>query len=321
MSRLESGEPKKLTARQKELANRKAILESEEYDKWYEARRHIQPSPTNPYQAFMIDRSLRAKPYDESSWEDYVNRSDFEPIDNPQGVPIDYPEDGKPIHRKHRNPTFVPASKIRPQHENEPLFQELKGIKEDFNKTYGTDDVELIIEKRSGGSAYSRPQRPGEKGKVFVPDYLYEEIKRDPKAYKKKQFVVANVHEFSHGAHLGRGVGQYINPFDDNPGTDIVPHTEELKQIYKKTEGAPTRKIRRERMAHAVTKDYYEKKGWKLKGSAKLLDDWALGTYEGTTPKSMQRYDPQTMQPKTPKFVFDPSKQLILSAKKVRRAI
>lgn len=307
----------KLTKREKERVLKKTALESEAFDKWYEARRHIQPTPSNPYQAFMIDRSLRAKPYDEPSWEDYVNRSDLEPVDNPQGVPIE----GEPIHRKHRRETFVPATKIRPVHEHEPLFQEVVSMREDFKKTYGINDVDIIVEKRgvSHGLAYGRPMRPQDKGVILIPEGMYDAVTKEPKRYRKSQFRVGIGHELSHATHLGQTPPSYGERWITEPERTTVPHTPELREIFKTTEGAPTKKIREERMAHAITRDYYQKKGWKLKGSAKLLDDFAIGTYENRTPKSMRKFDTETLKPMSPKFVWDPSSGLIETTKKAKK--
>ena len=59
------------SAEEKERQRRHQILESQQFHQWWENRRTMQPTPSNPYQAFMIDRSLKAKNYDEKSWSDY----------------------------------------------------------------------------------------------------------------------------------------------------------------------------------------------------------------------------------------------------------
>lgn len=310
-------EKDRLTSREKERVLKKKVLESEAFDKWYEARRAIQPTPSNPYQAYMIDRNLRAKPYTEESWGDYVNRSDLEGVDNPQGVSM-----GRaPIQRTHRSPTFVPASKVRPQHEHEPLFQEAVSMREDFKKTYGINDVDIVVEKRGTGNglAYGRPMRPQDKGVVLIPEELYDEVVKDPKKYKTSQFRVGITHELGHASHLGQSYPVFGEKWITDPDRSTIPHSPELKAIFETTKDSPTKKIREERMAHAVTRDFYGKKGWKLKGSAKLMDDFALGTYESKTPKSMQKFDTQTLQPKSPRFVFNRGTGLIETAKKAKK--
>lgn len=88
-------------------AERKAqILRSHAFATWWEAREHEKPLPTNPYQAYKIDLSLKAKVEDRAHWEVVPNRRDL--------ILIDYPP-------YHTAPEYAPAKK--PRTRNEPPYK------------------------------------------------------------------------------------------------------------------------------------------------------------------------------------------------------
>ena len=68
-----------MTASQK----RKAIIQSEEFKIWFHERLKTKPMPSDPYRAFMIDRSLKAELRDRDSWAHRTNVADWEPVDYP----------------------------------------------------------------------------------------------------------------------------------------------------------------------------------------------------------------------------------------------
>lgn len=81
-----------LSRKQVAAAKRQAILSSKIFEEWWTARRHIHPIPSDPYRAFMIDKSLKAKPLPKELWTPRTNRSD---------ILADYP-------------SHLPAFKVRP---------------------------------------------------------------------------------------------------------------------------------------------------------------------------------------------------------------
>lgn len=231
---------------------------------------------------------------------DYVNRSDLEPIDNVHRGEESMPDEGPVIHRRHRQQTFIPSTRRRLEsHVGEPLYQDVQALKEDFINTYHLTDVDIIVEKRSR-SAYSPPLVGLKKPQLLIPEHHYQAVKKEGhKKYIKKQWDVINSHELGHHAQYAYG--------------NYQPQGKDLEEMFKSTEGQPTRTIREEKFAWTVARDYYAKKGKKWKGSTAMAERWAFGTYTDFTP--------EIMKGPGAKVVMDRSKQLLVSAKRAKTAI
>lgn len=290
-----SSEQEKVSVRDQARIRRKNVMDSPEFHKWWENRREIQPTPSDPYRAFMIDRSLHARHYDEVSWQDYVNRSDYPPVDNRAG----YTDTGEPIHRRHRRPSFVPKTKQRKDYSKQKYHKSMQGFKEDFVQTYNLPDVDIVVERR-GGMAYMRPNPvTGQRGKLLVDEKYYEATRKSKKKSEKQQFFASVGHELGHH-------GQYAYGYS----ADTKPRNEGLGKIYEASQ-QKTQTLTSEKFAWNVAKDYVEKKTPKRlpkwRGMAKVREKWAFGTYEGTEPPSMRGPNP--------KFVYQGSTNLLVKNK------
>ncbi len=62
---------------------RRAVMESPEFQAWMAERWHTDPVPKDPYVAFMIDKSLKAKLKTRPDWARKVNAADWQPVDYP----------------------------------------------------------------------------------------------------------------------------------------------------------------------------------------------------------------------------------------------
>lgn len=288
---------------EKDAKRRSQILASDDFDKWYEARKEIQPFPSDPYRAFMIDRSLKAKSYDEDSWKDYVNRSDLHPVDSYRPEPDGpaRPDMEPPVRRKHRTPDFIPSSKRRPEHDGEPLMESVKAHKKDFMTKWGLEDnIDIYVEHNPReGSAMAKPIA-GRRPVLIIPEKFYQAVKKE--GHKKTvmaQFETAHDHEFGHAT-------QHQGEKDDwaiRAGTS-VPKTPELTGIWGSVQHRETQKLRSEDYAWMVGKKYRESKGVKWKGARALAHRYYFGTYEGTRPS--------VMSGDKPLFQSDDSRQLIV---------
>lgn len=132
-------------------------MSSPQFAEWWAARRHIHPIPSDPYRAFMIDKSLKAKPLPKEMWVPRTNRSDIL-ADFPSGLPAFKvrPMSRKQMARWH----YVPkAARREPSH---PFVQVLHRHKEVFLEKYHLPDVLVKAEQGMGsvgaghyqGSAY-----------------------------------------------------------------------------------------------------------------------------------------------------------------------
>ena len=122
---------------------KKKVLRSKAFNDWWEVRQEVDPVPSDPYRAFMIDRSLHARVDNPKIWEKYPNRRD-EPD-------VDLPFSGAP--------TYAPSRKPRrrtPRKEKSPAIPK-KGLgKEAFDltaamaKEHGLPAPAIREHKRSG---------------------------------------------------------------------------------------------------------------------------------------------------------------------------
>lgn len=88
----------RLTVREARVRRRAMVLSSEAYREWWAVRQDTNPRPTDPYRAFMIDGSLRARQASKDKWGMLPNRLDHGFIDS---------------HGSEEFPIFAPAPKTR----------------------------------------------------------------------------------------------------------------------------------------------------------------------------------------------------------------
>lgn len=81
---------------------RDAVLKSRAFNDWWEARQEVEPIPSDPYRAYMIDLSLHAKVDNPAIWEKQPNRRDQPDVDLPFGGTPKYAPSRKPRRRSQR---------------------------------------------------------------------------------------------------------------------------------------------------------------------------------------------------------------------------
>jgi len=96
-------------------------LRSSAFLVWWANRKKINPVPSDPYRAFRIDRSLKAKLHSTEVWKKKTNRSDSPLVDYPIGSRGKRP---KIISRKqqHRKPSKKSIKKLTKQEKRKILY-------------------------------------------------------------------------------------------------------------------------------------------------------------------------------------------------------
>jgi len=128
------------------MNEKKKTIESHAFLRWWEARRKHSPVPSNPYQAYMTDLSLRAEvPESQSEWREKPNRRDLPTIDLP-------PHIRRRMERAERKPL--------PRKEARWKRQELARFIEDMAKQEELSTPKLVA-KYSRGYLKSRAKSRG----------------------------------------------------------------------------------------------------------------------------------------------------------------
>jgi len=271
----------KLSVRKQAVKTREDTLNSDEFATWWKYRRQMQPTPSEPYRAYMIDRSLHATHHPKDEWKGYVNRTDLPPVDNARGY---RPPSRK--QRRQRRAGHVPASTKRKDYSKDVFYQDIVKYKDAFENKYNLPASKLVIEKRAG-SAYQHPGRiiksPGE---VLIPARMYEAVKKSGKKSDFQQFFASMGHELGHHSQLAYG-----------GGITAVPSGEKgLGAIWERSSKSRTAKTnlqKAEKFAHEVNKDFVKtkpkhfKKG-KYGRMARLREITAYGSYRKFTPKAVK---------------------------------
>lgn len=149
------------STRQEAAARRRdAVMNSPEFRDWWGQRRHVDPVPSSPYQAYMIDLSLSAKLEDRSKWERGPNRNDQLKIDFPFAGAPNY---GRP--RRPYQPDNAPAHKPRdrteqpersPELPREGLSRELQLAADAMAVRYGIPAPQVEIKSGGANRSYAR---------------------------------------------------------------------------------------------------------------------------------------------------------------------
>jgi len=131
---------------------RELIMSSKAYKDWWAARRRMGSVPLDPYRAFMIDLSLRARRERKADWKKQPNRMDYQTIDYPvphggrPTVPSRTPrkskgKKGKTRRRtRRRKPEFIPK---KPK--QSPIQREFTKIAERFSKKYNVPVPRVFV--------------------------------------------------------------------------------------------------------------------------------------------------------------------------------
>lgn len=248
----------KLTKRQQiAIAKRRAVMASKAYREWWEWRQTIQPTPTEPYRAYMIDLSLEARLFPKGLWKHRTNRADYPAIDLPLGMPA--PKRRVPPRKHFRRYKPVPAPAIRLERTafQKELEQELRA----FEEAYHLPPTKLIFEKYRRGGAYSPELRT-----IYMPTTSTE--KKVPLA--SEQPLVIMLHEAGHHAHFAYGGAEKAM------GTSLQGIILEKPAIYGKGR-IPTERTAWKIAKHYLGKRYTPRMGWQKR--------WSFGTYLGISPR------------------------------------
>lgn len=195
-----------------------AIMRSYSYQTWYQWRMQNPNPPKNPFQAYMIDYSLKAKLKGKEHWKRQVNRADIESSD--------YPPEGswrrQRADRPHRRPTYAP----RPQEptisipkpetvfgpsglpEEEVARKEYEKMAGILSQKYNLPMPKIIVVPTRGSiGGHMRWRLSGPRGGygVSASEGQIPEIEVGSKGFLQRPDVFRGLflHEFGHLAHYG----------------------------------------------------------------------------------------------------------------------
>jgi len=234
---------------------RRAVMESQQFQTWMAERWHTHPIPRDPYVAFMIDKSLKAKLKERPEWAQTVNRADWEPVDYP------------PITKEAPPDIAVPSPKTV---EAEKTKKRLRIHSKYLAEEMGVSEPTLHFTTSRGGrarsyyrSGYAINRLTGELVKVAEPEIVIG-ISGAEKI-SPENFATLN-HEMGHH--------KQIVEMEKEKGKDAVLYH------YKAINRTREARINCEREAWRNADPYMRKH----RPAQKWLKKYAFGTYVGTTP-------------------------------------
>jgi hypothetical protein len=178
-------------------SKRIAVMNSTDFKSWYYYRKQAPNPPTDPYRAYMIDKSLRAPQEDRTPWSKHPFEADWGKVDSP-GYPHYAPPTKQPPYKK---PTVTPITKTtRPQEKpKRPVEDEIKEIGRQISSKYNAPQVgKYDLRKNQGPMVGSMAMaRNRASGTVF-------DSKLTMGTGGSHAFTIATAaHEFGHLAHAG----------------------------------------------------------------------------------------------------------------------
>lgn len=234
---------------------RRAVMESEEFQTWLAERWHTDPMPKDPYQAYMIDKSLKAKLKHKEEWAQRVNVADYHPIDYP------------PITKEPPPDIAVPPPKTREAEKTKKL---LRARSKYLAKEMDVPEPTLrFTQSRTGRarsyyrSGFGVNRRTGELAKIADPEIVIG-ISRDGKITPENYAVLA--HEMGHH----KTVCEIRKEQGDQA---VIYHYQRISRSKEAT-------IESERDAWHYADPYLQDH----RPAQKWLKKYAFGTYLGTTP-------------------------------------
>lgn len=241
---------------------KRRILKSKAFQDWWEVRQETRPIPSNPYRAFMIDRSLNAIIDRPEDWRKEPNRRDMPEVDTARkGVPT-YAPSYKPRRRtsnKYKSPS-IPKSKTG---------REVHALASDMATSFGLPAPEVNTTNREGplgGYARVGLGRSRDDGKLYK--MHGGKIHIGTKG-SRVQALATTAHEVGHVVHaqhsvtkkLPKGIDPYVGTVssmsDELMATKLArKHLKGSKALKKKGE-LPTANW----YLHYALNTY--RKGWK----------------------------------------------------------
>jgi len=142
---------------------RVAILQSDNFLKWWQYRRLEDPLPNDPYRAYMIDLSLRARREGVSPWRDQPNRFDVY-VDAPRKLPP------RRTPRKQRARRRIKPKEWKTPKKTSPERDELQKEADAFCEKYKVPKVTVITHPRSVPMrSYCKTRIQGTRGGTYKP--------------------------------------------------------------------------------------------------------------------------------------------------------
>lgn len=234
---------------------RREIMESEAFQIWLNERYNTQPMPSNPYQAYMIDKSLKAKLKDKPEWAARTNVADWHPVDYP------------PVTKKPAPDITQPAPKtLRAQETKKKLRDHHKFLA----KKMGVSEPGLRFTTSQTGrarsfyrSGYAISRATGQIHKVAEPEIVLG-IPKSGELHTEQFSVLA--HEMGHH--------KTVKDKEKVGGQDaVLTHYSEIQR-------SSAAKVENEREAWREADPYMSKE----RPVQKWIKKYALGSYLGTTP-------------------------------------
>ena len=235
---------------------RRAIMESEAFQIWLSERWNIPPMPKDPYQAYMIDKSLKAKLKTRPEWAQRTNRADFQPIDFPPITKEPPPDITEPA------PRTVQAEKSK-----ELLRSRMKVVAGKMDVSEPRLRFTTSYKGRARSfyrSGYAINRRTGQLVQIGEPEIVIG-IPRSGKIYPENYATLT--HEMGHHKTV-------VNLKREGGEKAVLYH-------YRQIRRSDAAKIKSEREAWKQADPYLKEH----RPAQKWLKKYAFGTYLGTTPK------------------------------------
>ncbi len=126
-------------------------MSSPAFLEWYAARKELHPVPADPYRAYMIDLSLRARVAPREVWSKATMWTDVPWIDFPRGMPAPKPRRGRPSLKPYKQ--LLTSARLFEEKPLTPAQQKLKkeilSMKERFLAKYHLPDVDVEFEPKA----------------------------------------------------------------------------------------------------------------------------------------------------------------------------
>lgn len=257
---------------------RREVMASKEFQTWFAARMTTPPVPSDPYRAFMIDRSLNAKLASKTQWQGKPNRLDNPFVDFPAGH---FPA-GTPIYAPAQKPKRRKGEKYKsPELPKDPIERMRVLNIERMTTRHGVATPSIF--KVSGiTESYARAgigRYVGVKDSPLVRVGVGEvHIGKTKGTRSTVQAVAVDFHEAGHVIHaqrtfskkrLEKGIlpykGTESSYTDEQAATRLA--RKELKKVFKKQKGAVA--VGSWSLAYGL---HTYRKGWKNRGKPVVID-------------------------------------------------
>jgi hypothetical protein len=242
--------------REKERLKRERILNSQAFKTWWEARQEVDPTPADPYRAYMIDKSLNAV-IEPIVWDRQPNRRDRSGVDSPrEGIPTYAPAKKPP---KRIEPPYK-----SPELPRDPSAASIHKFSGDMAANFGMVAPAVKTHREIGPlGSFARTglgRYGGPKGEIAR--YSRGEIHIGVKGKLTPQKIATTAHETGHVIHAQ-------NLFERKPAlSGLIPYSARPK-VYSDEHEAT--KLAKQFLKKTQKPEHYKEQAWFLR--------YAIGTY------------------------------------------